>query len=78
MSATAAVQIVPVPQVGIQLNPNFVQASGGNQSGGAIQNGAIAGQMLPSVTSTDASSNVQTRSGLNIPPVCKDSSTNCQ
>lgn len=77
MSSSAAVVVLPPPQMSFQLNPNIIQASGANQGAGAIQNGVVAGQFFPSVTSTDASGNIQSRSGLNVPVACSGSNTNC-
>ncbi len=77
ISGLATVDVIPAPQVGEMLDPNFIQASGANQVSGMVQNGAIAGQLIPSVTSTDPSGNVQTRSGLNVPVACTSSATNC-
>jgi hypothetical protein len=78
MSSTASVVVLPPPQLAFQLNPNLVQASGGDQAAGAIQNGAMVGPLVPSATSTDASGNIQLRSGLNIPVACTGSNVNCQ
>lgn len=77
ISGSATVEVLPVPQLGVQLNPNFIQASGANQASGSIQNGAVAGQLVPSVTVTDSSGNVQTRSGFTVPAPCTGSQINC-
>jgi hypothetical protein len=77
MSSSATVEVLPVPQTEAVLNTDFVGASGTAQAYGSIQNTAIAGQLVPSMTSTDASGNVQTRSGFTIPDVCAGSDTSC-
>jgi len=77
MSASATVDVLPVPQLGFQLNPNFIQSPGANQASGAIQNGAVAGQLVPSVTLADPSGNVQTRTGFTVPAPCTGSQTSC-
>ena len=77
ISSSVTVVVLPAPQLVFQLNPNIIQAYGANQGAGAIQNGAVAGQLFPSVTSTDPSGNIQSRSGLNIPVACTASGTIC-
>jgi hypothetical protein len=77
ISGSATVQILPAPQLGFQLNPNFIQSSGANQANGVIQNGAVAGQLVPSVTLADPSGNVQTRTGFTVPAPCPGSQTSC-
>jgi hypothetical protein len=46
-----------------------VQASGGAQGLGGIQNAAVVGQPVPWASSTDINHNVEVRSGFPI-PVC--------
>jgi hypothetical protein len=77
-SSTATVTVLPPPQLAFQLNPNLIQASGASQMSGSIQNGAVVGQLLPSLNSADPTGNIQSRSGLNVPVVCAGSNTNCQ
>ena len=67
---SATVKVLPVPQLGAELNTDLVQASGGIQVFSAVQNAAVVGQSVPSATSTDPTGNVQNRSGFTI-PVCE-------
>jgi hypothetical protein len=76
-SGSAMVEVVPVPQLGAELNTDLVQASGAIQVFGTIQNAAIVGQSVPSAISTDPTGNVQIRSGFTIPVVCRGSSPSC-
>lgn len=69
ISGSATVTVAPPVQVAGSLNTDLVQASGGAQGLGGIQNAAVVGQPVPSVSSTDASHNVEVRSGFAI-PVC--------
>lgn len=78
ISGSATVVILPAPQIGAQLDPNFVQASGGFQTAGTIQNGVVIGQLLPSVISSDPSGNIQTRSGFTVPVACLGSTSDCE
>jgi hypothetical protein len=66
------VDILAQPEVDAILNYNLVQGSGASQSNGSIQNGAVIGQPVPSVISSDPNGNVQTGSGF-VPPIpCTD------
>jgi hypothetical protein len=76
-SGSAAVEVLPAPQIDAELNPDLVQASGANQSFGPIQNSVILGQLLPSVISTDANGDIQVRSGFTPPLACRNSNTVC-
>jgi hypothetical protein len=77
LSGSAAVEVLPVPQIDAELNPDLVQASGGVQKFGAIQNSVIVGQLFPSVISTDANGDIQVRSGFTPPLACRNSTTSC-
>jgi hypothetical protein len=79
ISGSAAVDVLPPPQLGAELNPDLIQASGAIQASGTIQNAAFIGQLVPAVISTDANGNVEVLSGFSVPiPVaCGDSDTNC-
>lgn len=77
ISGSASVEVLPAPQVGAELTPSLTQGSGAIQASSTIQNGAIAGQLVPSVISPDASGNVQVRSGFTIPVACTGSGTSC-
>ena len=76
-SGSATVEVLPAPQVGAELNPNLMQASGTIQASSGIQNAGVIGQLVPSVTSTDSGNNVQVRSGFTIPVDCTASGSNC-
>ena len=67
LKGSAAVNLLAVPQLDAVITPDQVQASGATQSAGAIQNGAVAGQGIPSVLSTDSGGNTQVLSGFTIP-----------
>jgi hypothetical protein len=69
ISGSATVTVAPPAQLTGALNTDLVQASGGAQGLGGIQNAAVVGQPVPRVSSTDANNNVQVRSGFAI-PVC--------
>jgi hypothetical protein len=77
ISGSAAVEVLPAPQLGAELNTDLTQASGTVQSSSTIQNAGIVGQLVPSVISTDPSGNVQIRSGFAVPVVCTGSDTSC-
>jgi len=77
ISSSAAVQVLPVPQQGVALNPDLTQASGGVQPSGAIENTAVVGQQFPAVTSVDASGHVQSQTGFSIPVACGGSNPVC-
>jgi hypothetical protein len=74
---SATVEVLTLPQLDVTLNPGLVQASGAIQMFGAIQNAAIVGQLIPSVISTDTTTEIQVRSGFTPPVACKDSDTVC-
>jgi hypothetical protein len=76
-SGSATVEVLPGPQLDSELNPNVVQASGAIQMGGAIQNAAISGQLIPSLVSTDPNGNVQVRGGFTPPVACVGSNSIC-
>ena len=67
LKGASTVTLLAVPQLDSVINPNQVQASGANQLAGANQNGAVVGQGIPSVTSTDSGGNTQVLSGFTIP-----------
>ncbi len=71
-NASASVEVNPLPQADVVLNPDMAQASGRAQSNGAIQNGVVVGQAVPLVISTDPSRNVQVGNGFTPPITCTD------
>ena len=73
----ATVEVLPVPQSGAELNPDFVQGSGGLQVNGMAQNGVIAGQPTLFVISTDPDGDIQSSSGFTPPVPCTPPSTTC-
>jgi hypothetical protein len=77
ISGSATVEVLPAPQLGAELSTDLTQGSGAIQASSTIQNGTVVGQLVPSVISTDSSSNVQTRGGFAIPVVCPGSGTSC-
>jgi hypothetical protein len=77
ISGSAAVGVLPPPQLGAELNPDLVQASGAIQVSGATQNAVVVGQLLPSVISTDRNDSVEVRSGFTFPVVCSESDDSC-
>lgn len=77
VSGSATVGVLPAPQPGAELNDDLIQASVSNQASGTIQNGTATGQLVPSVILTDASGNIQIRSGFDIPVACTGSSNIC-
>ena len=77
ISGSAVVEVLPLPQMGAELNTDMTQASGAIQVFGSIQNAAIVGQLVPSVISTDPNDSVQARSGFTIPQVCLVSDNSC-
>jgi hypothetical protein len=79
LEGSSTVTLLPVPQLDSVISLDLVQASGANQSAGAIQNGAIAGQGIPSVLSIDSGGNTQALSGFWIPAsACNGSSSVCK
>lgn len=79
VSASAAVDVLPPPQLGAELNPDLIQASGAIQVSGAIQNVAVVGQLVPSVISTDPNNSVEVLSGFTVPisAACPKSDKSC-
>jgi hypothetical protein len=74
---SASVEILPLPQSSAALNPDLVEASSAEQTGGAIQNGVIIGQPFPFVISADPSANIEVQNGF-IPPIeCTGSDSDC-
>ena len=94
LSGSAAVQVLPVPQVDAALNADLAQASGGTRVSGSgsarvsgsggmvvsqtVQDTAIVGQRFPFMTFSDPSGNVQLQPGLTIPVVCGGPRSICQ
>lgn len=78
LKGSAAVNLLAVPQLDAVITPDQVQASGATQSAGAIQNGAVAGQGIPSLVSTDAGGNTQVLSGFALPASDCGSSSACK
>ena len=64
---TASVKVRAVPQIDAVITPAQVQATGADQSAGAIQNGSVAGQAVPTVAATDSGGTTQVVSGFTIP-----------
>lgn len=77
ISGSAKVEVLPPPQLGAELNTDLTQASGAVQGFGSIQNGAIVGQLVPSVISMDPTDRVQVRSGFPIPVECTGPNKSC-
>jgi len=79
ISGLAAVDVLAPPQLGAELNPDFIQASGAAQRSGAIQNAIVVGQLVSSVISTDANDSVEVLSGFTVPvPVtCSKDDKSC-
>jgi hypothetical protein len=79
LKGSSTVTLLAVPQLDAVISPGQVQASGANQTAGAIQNGAVAGQAIPSVTSTDSGGNTQVLSGFLVPTAgCGSADTVCK
>jgi len=78
ISGSAAVTVLPPPQLGAELNIDLVQASGAIQVAPSLQNAAVVGQIVPYVESANSSSSVQVYSGFDIPVVCPGSDKGCQ
>jgi hypothetical protein len=78
LKGLANVAILAVPQLDSVISPDQVQASGANQTPGAIQNGAIVGQGIPAVLAIDSSGDIQVRSGFAVPAAYPGSDTVCQ
>jgi hypothetical protein len=78
LKGSSTVTLLAVPQLDAVISPGQVQATGANQAAGTIQNGAVAGQGIPSVLSTDSGGNTQVLSGFLIPTQCSGSDTACQ
>jgi len=66
LKGASTVTLLPVPQLDSVISPSQVQATGANQSAGADQNGAVVGQGIPSVTSTDSGDNTKVLSGFTL------------
>lgn len=78
LSASAAVQVLPVPQQSIVINPVITQATGAVQTAsGGVQNAGIARQEVPWMSSQDSSGRVQVQSGFVIPVLCAGTTTVC-
>jgi hypothetical protein len=69
ISGSATVTVAPPAQLAGSLNNDLVQASGGAQGIGGIQNAAVVGQPVPLLGSTEITHNVLVISGFPI-PVC--------
>lgn len=69
ISGSAMVTVAPPAQLVGSLNNDLVQASGGAQGFGGIQNAAVVGQPVPRMGSADIPLNVRVVSGFPI-PVC--------
>jgi|HubBroStandDraft_6_1064221.scaffolds.fasta_scaffold27521_3 hypothetical protein len=74
---SASVQILPLPQSSAVLNPDLVEASSAEQTGGAIQNGVVIGQPFPFVVSADSNGNIEVQSGFTPPVECIGSDSDC-
>jgi hypothetical protein len=76
----ASLKVLAVPQLDAVITPAQVQATGADQSAGAIQNGSVAGQAVPSVAATDSGGTTQVVSGFTIPtsPGCTGSNADCK
>lgn len=77
LKGSASVAVRAVPQLDSVISPDQVQASGGNQTAGAIQNGAIVGEGIPAVLAVDSSGDIQVRSGFVVPAACPGSDAVC-
>ena len=81
VSGSAAVDVLPPPQLGAELNPDLIEASGAIQASGTgmIQNAAVVGQLVPAVISTDPNDNIEVLSGFTIPvpAACPNSGKSC-
>jgi hypothetical protein len=79
ISGLAAIDVLPPPQLGAELNPDLIQASGAIQVSGAIQNATVVGQLVPAAISTGPNDTVEVLSGFNVPiPVsCPKSDKSC-
>lgn len=69
ISGSATVIVASPAQLVGELNNDLVQASGGVQAIGGIQNAAVVGQPAPRMSSTEITHNIQVVSGFPI-PVC--------
>jgi hypothetical protein len=78
LRGSATVTVLAVPQLDSVISPDQVQASGANQTGGAIQNGVVVGQEIPSVLSIDSGGNIEVFSSFPLPAACPGSTTICQ
>jgi len=78
LKGSARVNLLAVPQLDAVISPSQVQAAGANQSAGAIQNGSVAGQGIPSVASTDSGGTTQVLSGFALPASTCGSGSVCK
>ena len=78
LTGASTVKLLPVPQLDSVISPSQVQAAGASQSAGANQNGAVVGQGIPSVASTDSGGNTQVLSGFTIPASTCGSGSVCK
>jgi hypothetical protein len=78
LKGSATVTVLPVPQIDSVISPYRVQASGTNQTGGAIQNGVVAGQGLPAILAVDSSGNIAATTAFTFPLTCAGSTAICQ
>ena len=65
--ASAAVDVLAPPQLGAELNPDLIQASGAIQISGAIQNATVVGQPVHPVISRGPNGSVEVLSGFTLP-----------
>jgi len=78
LKGSATVTVLPVPQIDAVISPYSVQASGTNQTAGAIQNGVVSGQGIPSVLAVDSSGNIAASTAFAFPASCPGSAAICQ
>jgi hypothetical protein len=78
LKGSATVTVLPVPQLELVISPDQVQASGADQTAGAIQNGVVFGQELPSVLAVDSTGNIEVLSSFSLPASCTGNTTTCQ
>jgi hypothetical protein len=75
-TGTAAVKVLPTPQTNAVITPDLVQASGGLQTSGALENVPVLGEPVPAQTSSDQLGITQIRHGFDPPLVCGNSGPN--
>jgi hypothetical protein len=78
LKGSATVTVLPVPQLDLAISPDQVQASGADQTAGAIQNGVVFGQEMPSVLAVDSTGNIEVLSSFSLPASCTGNTTTCQ